>query len=128
MTGVASGITNKQTEWPCGSTRDVLSDRQGKPVWISFDELKEHARVTDYPEVPSPFRTKAKIILGIRIDTEGTVSCIKLEGEGHPALVAAAVRSIKKWKFSPFSAGGHPVSVFGRVEFQFGNESEGSHQ
>jgi len=121
MTGASSRAKGEQGEWPCGSTQDLLSDQQRRPVWIGFEELKQHAVVTDYPVTPAPFRTTAKVALDVHIDAKGQVCCVRA-GNGHPSLQLAAIQSAKEWTFMPFSAGGHPVSVFGRIEFEFGNK------
>jgi hypothetical protein len=122
--GVASGFAqdrgvSKQSEWPCGGDPNLLVDQGGAPVWIGSDELRVHAVNAPVPTTPAPFRTSARIIVDVLIDPLGHVKCVRIES-GHPVLKLAAAQTAVQWTFKPFSADGHPVSVYGHLDFDFG--------
>jgi hypothetical protein len=57
------------------------------------------------PALGKDVRIKGIVVFVVRIDDHGDVACIRLVS-GHPLLVAAAIDSVKQWKFQ---AGAHPT-------------------
>ena len=110
---------NTGAAWPCDKGVVLLKDQQGAPVWIGFEELKQHATNAPIPPVPSGFRTSAHLVVDVLIGTDGRVGCVRVP-EGHPLLQLAVYRAAKEWRFVPLVAGEHPVAVLGHLEFTFG--------
>lgn len=53
----------------------------------------------------------------ITVDAGGKVRSVTLIS-GHPMLAPAFIEGVKKWEYTPFVVGGHPVSVITRVEWK----------
>lgn len=106
-------------QWPCGGDVAFLKDQRGNPVWIAFEDLKQHATNAPIPQTPSPFRTSARVTVDVLIGVDGRVKCLRVSS-AHPTLQLAAARAAEQWRFEPFVAGVHPVAVFGYLEFIFG--------
>jgi mono/diheme cytochrome c family protein len=104
--------------WPCGSDPKVLVDAGGNPVWISAQELAEHRVSTPSPQAAASAPAAGKLTAEVLIDTQGRVKCARA-APGQPALTPAVSETLGKWLFRPFSAGGQPVAVYGRVEIAF---------
>ena len=69
-------------------------------VRLSAREMKARLRhtVPVSPLVGKDVRVKGVVVFVIGIGTYGDVACIRLIS-GHPMLVAAAMDSVKRWKF-----------------------------
>lgn len=104
--------------WPCGDEPQLLVDSSGKPIWIDSNELKQHGISMPGPKLPSSIRAMGKLTVDVVIGPDGRVKCIRAE-KGHPLLRRALIEAVKTWRFLPFSAGKHPVSVYGHLEFSF---------
>lgn len=52
-----------------------------------------------YPEIARQMHIAGSVLLTISIAPDGSVSDVKVE-QGHPILVDAAVRAVRKWKFA----------------------------
>jgi TonB family protein len=55
-------------------------------------------------------KTNSRVMLLVTVDEKGDVEHADFL-RGDPNLAAAAVETIKKWKFEPFIRNGHPVKV-----------------
>jgi hypothetical protein len=106
--------------WPCGGDVQLIVDSKGQPLWIGSDELKQHAISMPSPKFPSSIRATGRLTIDVIVGLDGHVKCIRAE-KGHPLLRSAIVEAVKTWTFRPFSAGKHPVSVYGHLEFDFGH-------
>jgi TonB family protein len=58
------------------------------------------------------------VVADITIDSAGKVSLVTLIS-GHPMLAPAFIEAVKKWEYTPFLKGGHPISAVTRVEWRF---------
>lgn len=103
----------------CGGEHGFLADRTGKPVWLDFAELRQHAINTPSAKTPSSFRTTATVSVDVLIGGDGRVKCANAP-VGHPLLRLEAAKAAKSWTFEPFVAGGRPIDVLGRIKFTFG--------
>ncbi len=58
--------------------------------------------------------------LRIHIAKDGTVEAVEvLQSSGHSVLDAAAVRAVRKWRFSPAMRDGKPVPIHVRLKIRF---------
>jgi len=62
----------------------------------------------EYPPGVSPAQAQTPVQLRIAVDSSGTVQYAHVVS-GPPALSAAALDAVKKWRFNPYSVKGSPV-------------------
>lgn len=65
-----------------------------EPVWPQMEKLN----------------IQGKVVLAVRLSTEGKVESIKVIS-GHPMLVQAAIDAVKQWEYKPFLLNGRPAKV-----------------
>ena len=53
------------------------------------------------------------------VDSKGRVQNPKVQSSSNPALEAAAMRSVKKWRYQPGTRKGQPVATRARVVIDF---------
>jgi len=106
--------------WPCGDDPQLVVDSKGQPLWIGSAELKQHAIGMPRPKLPSSLRAAGILTVDVLVGPDGRVKCVRSE-VGHPLLRSAIAEAVRNWRFRPFSAGGHPVSVYGHLDFDFGH-------
>jgi len=107
-------------EWPCKTLPNLLLNDEGKPVWLSPDQLKKRAILKPGPVVPGNGCIWRDVIITVDviISEEGKVICTKFrKGKGHPLYLAAAATAAEKWTFNPIIDDGKPVSVLGQLKF-----------
>jgi protein TonB len=105
--------------WPCGSDTQLIVDSNGQPLWVGSAELKQHGITMPDPKLPSSLRAAGKVTVDVLVGPDGRVKCVRAE-KGHPLLRQAILDAVKSWTFRPFSAGGHPVSIYAHLDFDFG--------
>jgi len=105
-------------EWPCGGDSKLLVDGAGRPVWISSEELVSHGISMPPPTLPAAAGAAGKVTVEVMVDSQGRVRCSR-SAEAHPLLKSALTEAVTRWSFRPFSAGGQPVAVYGRLQFVF---------
>lgn len=81
-----------------------------KPVYSPEPDFNEEARHARYQGV---------VMMRIVIDTSGNVTDIRIERALGKGLDENAVDAVKKWKFSPATRDGQPVSVSMLTEVSF---------
>lgn len=81
-----------------------------KPVYSPEPDFSEEARHARYQGI---------VIMRIVIDTSGNVTDIRIERALGKGLDENAVDAVKKWKFSPATRDGQPVSVSMMTEISF---------
>jgi protein TonB len=91
----------------------------GQPLWVGSAELKQHGITMPDPKLPSSLRAAGKVTVDVLVGPDGRVKCVRAE-KGHPLLRQAILDAVKSWTFRPFSAGGHPVSIYAHLDFDFG--------
>jgi TonB family protein len=71
-----------------------------------------------YPELALKARVQGKVVLGITVDEEGSVTDVNMV-TGHPLLNQAAIDAVRQWKYSPTFLNGAPVPVIATVSVVF---------
>ena len=73
----------------------------------------------NYSEEARHARYQGNVMMRIVIDTSGSVTDIRIERALGKGLDENAVEAVKKWKFSPATRDGQPVSVSMMTEISF---------
>jgi TonB family protein len=82
-------------------------------------ELKLIHKVTPiYPDLAKRARISDEVILRITIDEKGKVGLVSAE-KGHPLLTAAAISSVKEWRYRPTIENGKAIPVTTTVKIIF---------
>jgi TonB family protein len=81
-----------------------------KPVYSPEPDFSEEARHARYQGI---------VMMHIVIDTSGNVTDIRIDRVLGKGLDENAVNAVKKWKFSPATRDGQPVSVSMMTEISF---------
>ena len=63
-----------------------------------------------YPEDARQARIQGQVVLHALIDKHGKIKELTVVS-GHPMLVPAAMKAVKKWRYKPFLVENHPVLV-----------------
>ena len=99
----AASIANAQTV--------RISETDAKKALVSRVE-------PEYPPMARQMRLSGRVQLDVYIDEDGRVE--KAEGtNGNPILTAAAASAVKRWKFTPVTAGGKPAKAIAAFSFDF---------
>jgi TonB family protein len=83
-----------------------------------FTKRLTSAPPPDYPSLARNAGVQGKVVLQIRLKSDGTVNVEKVL-EGQPALVDAATAAIRKWRARPEQINGKSVEVVSTVSFEF---------
>jgi len=109
------------TQALCNPDGPVLSDRDGKEVWLNTDALLKraiHCQAPSMPAMARQARIEGQFLVDILVDAKGQVACARLIS-GHPLLIASAIDAAKDWKFRPMKQHGKAVSFYGHLRFHF---------
>jgi TonB family protein len=79
----------------------------------------------DYPNLAAMAHIQGKVILEIKIATDGSATLLRALS-GHPLLVQSAMDAVKHWKYEPFLLNGAtvPVQTHVYIFFALGPEAE----
>jgi TonB family protein len=105
----------------CVTAGPVLTDKEGKPIWLTTDELIERSTHCVAPKMPPLLRQarfEGQVLVDVLVNEKGKVGCAKLIS-GHPLLACAAIDAAKEWTFHPKKQGEKEVSFYGRLSFHF---------
>lgn len=81
-----------------------------------------------YPEDARQSRQEAHVILQAVILEDGTVEKLEpLESTGDCSFERAAIAAVKRWRYTPATLGGKPVSVYFTVVVDFKLETRAAH-
>ncbi len=72
----------------------------------------------EYPAVARQIRLTGDVELEVHVDTAGAVEKVNVL-RGNTLLVGSSLQAIKRWKFTPFQAGGHTTRAVGPIRFSF---------
>jgi TonB family protein len=64
----------------------------------------------EYPAIARANRMTGRVLIRVEIDMEGNVQEASLE-KGHPQLAEAAIKAVRRWRFSPHCIKVQTVSV-----------------
>lgn len=92
--------------------------RLGEYVQVETLPQAEHREPSLYPEDARRQRISGTVIVQALVDTEGRVRDTRVS-RSIPALDAAAVTAVWKWRFKPATFGGEPVAVWVAVPVKF---------
>lgn len=56
----------------------------------------------------------AVVVFKIRTDEDGNIGCLRVVS-GHPIIIAAALESVKTWKFHPKKVDGQRHPIYGTL-------------
>jgi len=72
----------------------------------------------EYPAMAKQMHLVGRVVVDIFIGEDGKVEKVETVN-GNPLLSGAAVAAVKKWKFTPFSSGGHTRKAVTSLGFNF---------
>lgn len=72
----------------------------------------------EYSPMARQMRIEGDVEVEVHINNAGDVDHVK-PLSGNPMLTGAVVRTVKDWKFSPFTADGKPVPAVTALRFSF---------
>lgn len=101
--------------WSCLKRKDLLRDSQDRAIWLTSKVLMERAIEThpiERPESLGRNRLSGTVDIEVVIDGDGRIVCMRRRN-GHPIAAAAAMRSLRRWKFKPYSIGLEKKSIAG---------------
>lgn len=87
------------------------------PGNVMEDRLTE-SRIPIYPESAKDNGIGGRVVLQAFISKAGTVAHVRAIS-GDPALRAAAIDAVRKWRYEPYLINGHPVGVATTVTVNF---------
>jgi hypothetical protein len=99
-----------QDQESCDSHPKLLRDNRGKPVLLSFKQLKEKVTHCEPVRLPGTWDIKATALVQILIEPDGTVQCAKAI-YSHPMVRPLAERTALKWTFKPVEHQGERIAV-----------------
>lgn len=103
----------------CKSEGPLLTDKDGKPIWLNTDALVKnavHCVGPRWPPLARQAEIQSQVLVDILVDQEGRVTCVHLIN-GHPLLANSAIDAARKWVFRPKKLNEKPVSFYGHLNF-----------
>jgi len=110
---------DEKDKWPCENLPNRLLNTEGKPVWLSIEQLEKRAILKPEPIMPAPGCIWRNVIITVDVivSEEGKVICAKAKkGNVHTLYIYAAVRAAEKWTFNPIIDKGKPIAVSGQLK------------
>lgn len=93
---------------------NLLLDKRGKPVLLTWKETKKRITHCEAAKLPGTFDGKGIIQVKVLIDPEGMPQCVTALS-GHPVMKDFATKAVLKWRFKPVEKVGKSVAAFGIV-------------
>ena len=90
--------------WSCLKRKDLLRDKQGRPVRLTSEELLDRDIEREPIERPGPLgKNNLRGVVSIRIviNKHGKVICAQ-GVDGHPMAIGAAIYSLRRLTFKAF--------------------------
>lgn len=122
--GFSQATVPKQStdkNWSCLKRKDLLRDKEGRPVWLTSEELMDRVIDREPVERPGPLgRNNLRGVVSIRIliNKYGKVICAQGVA-GHPMAIGPAIHSVRRWTFKAFRVSGERKSVVGVVNLSY---------
>jgi protein TonB len=80
----------------------------------------ESDRPPVYPEIARRRGQQGRVVLQVRVSTEGMPDAVTVaESSGYASLDAAALAAVQRWRFAPATRGGTPVPAVAEVPVRF---------
>ncbi len=112
-------ITNDKN-WSCLKRKDLLRDREGRPVWLTSEELMDRVLEREPIERPGPLgKNKLRGVVSIRILINKHSKVICAQGVEGPMAIGPAIHSVRRWTFKAFTVGGERKSVVGVLDLPY---------
>lgn len=99
----------------------AITFAQDNTVRVLELDAKNHVTTRvdpDYPPIARQMRLSGRVQVDAWIDPTGNVEKVQVVN-GNPILSSAASSALKKWKFSPFQAGGKVTRAVANFSFDF---------
>lgn len=74
-----------------------------------------------YPLTARQLKVTGRVVVEAVVSESGGVSEVR-PLTGNPILTKPAMEAVKKWKFKPFQAEGHPAAAVVTLSFEFDNK------
>jgi TonB family protein len=87
--------------------------------FTSRDPIAKEAPLPAYPHAYRSNQYKGKVIVDLKIGSDGNVLNAAIVQTVHPDIDAAALEAVKKWKFEPGICNGKPVKATSSVMVNF---------
>lgn len=107
--------------WSCLKRKDLLRDKEGRPVWLTSKELMDRVLEQEPIERPGPLgknNVRGVVRIRILINKHGKVICAQ-GVDGHPMAIGPAIHSVRKWTFKAFTVSGERKSVVGVLDLPY---------
>lgn len=87
---------------------------------MDYDQAPKPIKITrpQYPQEAFVKKIEGEVIVEILIDSTGAVVRARVI-QSIPALDAAAIQTVKEWRFSPAIKNGHPVATIANAPVRF---------
>ena len=120
-----SQVKGSHKSWACLKRTNLLRDRHGRPIWLASSELMDRVVERQPIERPGPLgknSLQGAVSIEVLINKAGKVICAR-GVEGHPIAIAAAIHSLRKWIFRPYTVNSKSKTVAGvlTVMYDFAN-------
>jgi TonB family protein len=103
----------------CKSDGPLLTNEDGKPIWLNTDALVKsavHCVAPQWPALARQAEIEAQVLVDILVNQEGRVICVHLIN-GPPLLASSATDAARNWVFKPKKLKEKPVSFYGHLSF-----------
>lgn len=113
--------TGTDKNWSCLKRKDLLRDKEGRPVWLTSKELMDRVLEKEPIERPGPLgknNLQGVVRIRILINKHGKVICAQ-GMEGHPMAIGPAIHSVRRWTFKAFMVNGERKSVVGVLDLPY---------
>ena len=105
----------------CVKTEDLLLDSEGCPVRLTSAEMMSRATAKspiNRPGLLGRNNINGSVEVEVVSDKRGKVRCARVLS-GHPLAHAAAVQSVTRWSFKPYTVVGKRKAVAGVLNIPF---------
>jgi hypothetical protein len=113
--------TGTDKNWSCLKRKDLLRDKQGRPVWLTSAELMDRVLEREPIERPGPLgknNLRGVVRIRILINKHGKVICAQ-GVDGHPMAIEPAIHSVRRWTFKAFTVSGERKSIVGVLDLPY---------
>ena len=123
MTGRSSRLRSwrRRAPTPAMPTIKTTSSALGTEDFVDFSDLDQLPRPIgaslDFPRRLRRKPASGRIVLLIKLDTDGSVSDVEVDSSNLPAFDDFVVKEVSRWKFTPPTQQGRPVRAKARLPF-----------
>lgn len=105
---------------PVAPEPEVVEEAPAEIVQIVDQPTYLRNPAPPYPHEARRNGWEGTVLLRINVQADGRPSIVEIvRGSGHPVLDDAAVRTLRRWKFSPARLAGQPVSATVEIPISF---------